>query len=52
MCPHDKFDVLYYRDDIMIRRCNYCERIEIRVESWADPTEVVRVINLIVTKGE
>ena len=32
MCEHNKFEVLYFQDGIIIRRCMSCGEIEVKTE--------------------
>lgn len=35
MCEHDDFDILYYKQGVMIRQCKQCKQIEINFDwSW------------------
>jgi hypothetical protein len=40
MCPHDEFEILYYLDRILIRRCKRCGAVQINLHTsrwmWRD----------------
>jgi hypothetical protein len=42
MCPHTDFDIIYYKDGILIRRCKDCGEIEMCTEwIWCDIPSVM-----------
>jgi hypothetical protein len=36
MCEHNDFEILYYKDGIMVRRCRSCRLVEINVDYWVE----------------
>ena len=36
MCPHNEFDIVYYHQGIVIRKCKSCGQIEVDTEWWVD----------------
>ena len=40
MCQHNDFDVLYYKNGILIRKCKHCGEIEAKFEHWQSIEEV------------
>lgn len=34
MCQHNRFVTLLWEDDVIIRQCLDCSRIEIKVSDW------------------
>ena len=52
MCPHDDFDILYYKDGVMIRRCKDCRQIEVYLEFWADAQNLHKNLGRIIAIEE
>jgi len=45
MCPHNDFEIIYYEDYIMVRKCKGCGAIEVRSElRWHDVREMLDVL--------
>lgn len=41
MCPHNDFEIIYYKDGVMLRRCRNCQKVELHLEwIWAGVNEV------------
>ncbi len=37
MCPHNDFEIIYYEDGVMLRRCKHCRQVELHLEwVWAN----------------
>jgi len=46
MCPHNDFEIIYYRDGVMLRRCKDCRKIELHLEwIWAGIDEIKMAID-------
>ena len=44
MCPHNRFEILYYVYGIMIRKCLDCGGIDIKTEYWVTLEEMKEAI--------
>jgi hypothetical protein len=40
MCSHDEFDILFYHNGVMIRKCKHCGEIEMNTEHWISVGEM------------
>lgn len=41
MCAHKDFDVIYYVEGVMLRRCKDCQKVEMHVDwDWSDLEEI------------
>jgi hypothetical protein len=49
MCPHDKFDILFYGDGVLVRKCRNCGQVEVKTERWVS---ALSTIDLIDSNGE
>ena len=47
MCPHDDFEIIYYKNEITIRRCSDCGLFEIRIEKWTDIGTIVEPLKKV-----
>lgn len=37
MCPHNNFDIIYYKDGVLMRRCKDCQQVDLRTDwIWCD----------------
>lgn len=37
MCPHNDFEIIYYKDGVLLRRCKDCGQVEMRTDwIWCD----------------
>ena len=50
MCQHSSFDVIYYRRGIMLRQCQDCVQIELRLDwNWINIEEIRRALSEVGT---
>ena len=42
MCPHDTFKIIYYDDGVMLRRCENCGQIDLRLDWQWQSLETVQ----------
>jgi hypothetical protein len=52
MCPHCEFDILYYQEGILIRKCRSCGELEIKTEYWAKIEDIRKAIREANSKEE
>ena len=43
-CTHNEFDVVYYKDNVMIRKCKSCGEVDLKTDSWADCKYVMNAL--------
>ena len=49
MCQHNDFEIIYYKDYIMVRKCKGCSAIEIRSElEWHDVKDMLKAISCVI----
>jgi len=51
MCEHDDFEIIYYRNGVMIRLCRKCDAAEMNIDRPWINIETVRKAILAVTGG-
>jgi len=34
VCPHDEFDIIYYENNVLVRRCKLCGEVEVKFDYW------------------
>jgi hypothetical protein len=52
MCPHSRFEIVYYSDGIIIRKCRDCGEIEVNLERWTGAEELYQVLGDELSEGD
>lgn len=46
MCEHRHFDIVYYKDGILMRKCQSCGQVEVHIDwDWCDIDDIEDAIN-------